>query len=1047
MAKIEDISSQYEERKKTQRYLDNFVISLHEITDEFKETQQTLSSAIEKLEALEKAHSALAADDTAAKKERSQIVDILKEAKTENTLPAPIASLIEKFTLDIASIDYDTQPSNLIKPDARDAILQNDAENTYRLKQQWESQVSKILERKNLSPTLFAPENKMSIERPIKDHAAWAFKLIYNMPYAPPARPNAPLARQNVPPNAPARPNRNPMARQFRIPTQNKNPIANQPPPMATKNKNTIARLTHGIQHVAREALYIPVFANLYRKHSDPESQKLTEADIKLLQIAVLFNSSAREGAGEDKWHHESATLLYFHLTHTLGVDQDKAKLITEAVANKDPNKAGYFSIVDSDTTTWKWNEARDEKNIYQKLIHDASCLDIIRSQDTFDATHLDFHKEFQANPLAVEEMAKLITESRSLIDIEGDTHNLTKPEIKKRYESENAYLETRNALDKRHPLLVKLSQKLYTPEELQKTNLVDTVHHDPQAGLTEENMQAAIREGRVFSRGVSSPSAITKKELKDLRSEETFAETEIRKTLRRTGISTRTSKEDNLEKEGNPNRSVSMIGYGSPVFCNAGFFIVNPALDDIKTIDKTDAGTGRFKKERLQKDLPDEKLPSNDEKTKKLEELHERLKLGGASVTLANNAEKSGVSRHNEILYHLKDYDAIYFSNDPNLFNADMYGSQEITHTYAPLLEAIFLKNEYEKASQKNLPVFEYSSTHNTVRKVPEEELTHENIKKMWVCMSSDFINNAIHKDTDSLRKILSMPIEEIKTLSMYRVMYNKYGKENASADSNYEKTFQDEISKAIQEERAKLISEYGTTIKSEIKKGELSPLSDKASLVLSSNPALVEDLRTEITQAIQSFDVKQSFEEKTSQLATAYTFAKQLNLTEETEKMRAVVSDLISDKIAKLGKDSFAVRFFLKDELFKLLSDYEILENNPNIKIEIEKTAATFLKEEKTNLLSELAADFKENAQSNSVYFLEKYKDHTQLIKNLSDKEMLGPEQKEEAREFLSKVKEELETWLAHGSMPKEASDLLKKTDDLSQSLDLSAHNRPSI
>ena len=1004
-----DIRPRYEERKKTQSYLDNFIISLREIMNEFKETQiqQALSSAIEKLEALQKAHSTLGTDDTAAKKERSQIMNILKEAQTANTLPSYLAALIETFTLDIAAIDFNTRRSRTIIPDARDAILQQDAENIYRFKQQWESQVTQLLKRKNLSPTLFSIENRMSFNEPIENHAAWAFNFIYDTPY-----------------------------------------------PEKKREENFIARLIHGIQHVSRAALYIPVFANLYRKHGDLESQKLTETDIKLLQIAALFHDSAREDEGEDRWDHESAIFLYCYLTRILGINQDKAKLIAEATANKDPNKKGYFTIIDSDTITWQWNEARNEKNIYQRLLHDADCLDIIRARDTFDATYLDFHKEFQSNPLAVEEMAKLITESRSLIDIEGDTRDLIKPEIKKRYENENAYLETRNALDKRHPLLIKLNQRLYTSEELQKINLADTSPYDPKAGLTEENMRAAIREGRVFSRGVSSPSAITEKKLKNLRSHETFAETEVRKTLRRTTVPTRTRKENNIEKEGNPNRSVSMIGYGSPVFCNAGFLIVDPILDDIATIDKIDSGTGRFKKELLKQDLLREKLPSNDEKTKKLEALHERLKLGGSSISFGGFL---GVSRHNEIICHIKNYDAIYFSNDPNLFNSDLYYSREITHIYAPRLEAIFLRNEYEKATHKKLPVFEYSSTHNTVRKVPEEELTRENIKKMWVCMCSDYMKEAFlgGRVFIAFEKIFDAPIQDIKTLSMYSLPFNHYAynRKNSPADSNYEKAFQDEISKAIQEERNKLISEYETKIKIQIRKGELSPLSDKAFFVLSRNPALVEELRTEITQTIRSFDAQskplsygdisfffsdaniRSSNKRHLQLVNAYTLAKKLNLAQETEKIRALVSELIYDKIGKLNTGN--IEYFLeREELFNVLSFFEILENYQNIKIEIEKISTAFLTTEKDRLISKLGVDFEKNLYGGS-YFLLKYQDYVRLIRDLSDKEMLKPDQKEEAREFLSKMKEALGKYSTAGFMPETAIKLLKEVDDLSHSL----------
>ncbi|NYO85813.1 hypothetical protein G4A66_28115, partial [Escherichia coli] len=79
--------------------------------------------------------------------------------------------------------------------------------------------------------------------------------------------------------------------------------------------ESTIARFHHGIQHVTRAANYACAFANLYRRHGNEEAQNLTETDIKLIQIALLFHDSAREGDDEDLWDHESAIFLYYYLT------------------------------------------------------------------------------------------------------------------------------------------------------------------------------------------------------------------------------------------------------------------------------------------------------------------------------------------------------------------------------------------------------------------------------------------------------------------------------------------------------------------------------------------------------------------------------------------------------------------------------------------------------------------------------------------------------------------------------------------------------------
>lgn len=181
-------------------------------------------------------------------------------------------------------------------------------------------------------------------------------------------------------------------------------------------------RLCHGISHVCRAAHYIPVFANLFEKYGS-ESTGLSEKDIKLLQIAMLFHDAAREDDDEDKWDQESAAFLYWYLTNTLDVNKALAKEIAEATANKDVTKH-YFELIENEgDVSWSQSPSRVNKHIYQKLIHDADCLDIIRARGAFDATYLDFFAAHAVdNPAAFKDMAVLITEARSLIETQGDS-------------------------------------------------------------------------------------------------------------------------------------------------------------------------------------------------------------------------------------------------------------------------------------------------------------------------------------------------------------------------------------------------------------------------------------------------------------------------------------------------------------------------------------------------------------------------------------------------------------------------------------------------
>ncbi|KTD19254.1 Uncharacterised protein [Legionella israelensis] len=124
-------------------------------------------------------------------------------------------------------------------------------------------------------------------------------------------------------------------------------------------------------------------------------------------------------------------------LTETLGLPHQKAKIFAEAIANKDPLKEGYRELaLDEDgDLIWQLNtsEAKKDKNIFQKLLHDADCLDIIRARDRFDGKHLDFYKNIaSSNNAALKEMGLLIAEARSLIELEGDARRHVDFDIKK---------------------------------------------------------------------------------------------------------------------------------------------------------------------------------------------------------------------------------------------------------------------------------------------------------------------------------------------------------------------------------------------------------------------------------------------------------------------------------------------------------------------------------------------------------------------------------------------------------------------------------------
>src|SRR3990167_4120169 len=573
--------------------------------------------------------------------------------------------------------------------------------------------------------------------------------------------------------------------------------------------------------------MYIPVLANLYRRHQDPQALSLNDEDIKLIQIAALFHDSAREGEGYDEWDEESAILLYIYLSKVLKIETKKAKSFAEAIANKDKKQNTYRELTTNQTTGELIfidsieSSLLNEKNIYQKLIHDSDSLDIIRARDHFDASHLDFYKNIaEKNPLAFDEMAKLITEIRSIIETQGDGRSREDPDIKKQYEHAKAYLAIVDSMqnpkvkdERDYSILQKLYAdcKILFKENLEESLLpsLEIKQEKPEI-MTKEYLEHSLKSGKVFARSILTPSAIRGK-IHETDQKETLEETlgslEIRKALRRLNVPTRTKKPNNKEKQGNSKRSVSMIGHGGSTLGYAGFLIIDPDMTAIHRVYDSDTCTGRHKKK-----LSDEKKLTPLEAEQALAELLKKLKMGGKSVRFGNR-----IANHNEITYHILDFDAVYFSQDKNCWN----GVNEYYpfHSYSRILQAIFLQKEYEKLTGMKLHIFEYSGLHDFVKL---REYSDESIKDMWIEMCDAYVKQQLDKNI--CPEIFNSSIEEIQTLAMYGCFYNDFAKNNATADSNYSQKLmeevrlgiQDKISTAISERRERFLKEITETDKS---------------------------------------------------------------------------------------------------------------------------------------------------------------------------------------------------------------------------------------
>ena len=121
-----------------------------------------------------------------------------------------------------------------------------------------------------------------------------------------------------------------------------------------------ITRVDHGIQHCSRVAMYAVAFANLYRRFGDKEALALTDEDLDLIKIAALFHDAGREGDGSDnlQWEQQGGTALYEYLI-LKGVNDKKAKLLAEAVVNKDFDGHTYYALLPDTKGNLAWQTVR----------------------------------------------------------------------------------------------------------------------------------------------------------------------------------------------------------------------------------------------------------------------------------------------------------------------------------------------------------------------------------------------------------------------------------------------------------------------------------------------------------------------------------------------------------------------------------------------------------------------------------------------------------------------------------------------------------------
>lgn len=652
-----------------------------------------------------------------------------------------------------------------------------------------------LLKKLRLDLDLFAQVkiDGMSLNQPIARHAGWVFKHIYSKGY---------------------------LGRKVEI--------------------NKPARVHHGIEHVGRAAFYAPVFANFYRKYKEPEALALTEYDLHLIQIALLFHDSGRVGEGIDDTDEESGLMLYFYLTE-LGVDKQKAILLAEAVANKDVKEDDYKVLSECEGEISWGKIKRKTKNIYQKLVHDSDCIDIIRARNKYEAKYLDFMQNIIldegkiANQDAFDELAFLIIEVRHVINIQGDSRfNLQLP-VKMKYQHEQAYNQLLHDINpESHPILSVLGKDgvLHTPAALAQIKLIDKTPYDKTKGITAENLNAARREGKLFSRSVITPSRLRKK-VKTSGIQETYAGTEIRKTARRKGKSTGTTKSNHDLKQGNPYRSTAMGGF---TFTNSGFLIIDPAMSQINQVSATDFDSGFAKKSKWRSG---EFEVSDEEKQAQLQVVLNALKSGGVY-------EPKYKSPHTEVLCTLTNFDAVFYNHDDCMVQQSHQPKPTPWHKHAPYLQALYLRQEYANCFHVNLPIFYYSGYECFIRQ--EKEYSSQEILNMWEEMLADHIKSQL---ADHNFAVLNQTSDQLKVACVYsaKAKCNDF----LPVDRLYSEETKKIISNLALSYQKVLGEEYEKNIRKRLETSTDSIFDSKIYLFLIANPVLSEQFKETIEKNIE--------------------------------------------------------------------------------------------------------------------------------------------------------------------------------------------------
>ncbi len=492
-----------------------------------------------------------------------------------------------------------------------------------------------------------------------------------------------------------------------------------------------VKRTWHGMDHVSRASIFGSIAFNLMILCNSHEMATLSaaqqRAERRLVQLALLLHDSAREGEGEDLWDLESGIQLYHYLIKPLGYEPTVAKRVAEAMINKDwapsTDEGKYIEIYPptdgSGSITASFTRKLSlplETERLRLAIQFGDCVDIFRlPKKIFDWRYLELYQKTQ-DP----EMRKII--ERILPECFKLIQNFLINKKRKIDAFVIGHLIFDGLIDdlENYPLL----QNLYEYESDQEDELKASQLLSSGDPITDSYI-----EMNLLFRGVTAGSSpfIRSKERtpKEYPKYYSGASQEVRKTLRRPDIPTSARTESKrLEKEGNPSRSMSLIGQGGQVYTGVGAGIILKKQHLISAhLNNIASGFGA--KSHLS--FAPRGSASLDEE---LAAIRQSLRSG------------EGAKKHNEILGDISEWDCI-------LYSADDIDKDKRTSDLR-FLEAVFLANAYAEQHPKKpvLPIYEFSNKLGTCIPI---EVTNELLLIKYNSLLIQYIKPRL-EDSDTL-------------------------------------------------------------------------------------------------------------------------------------------------------------------------------------------------------------------------------------------------------------------------------------------------------